>query len=245
VTKEEIGAILKELRLSCGMTQKEVALALGRKQQIVGHWETGYSQPDANTLFTLCNIYGTSVDIAFGFKKKDFDISKNDIELLKKYRTLDGHGKEIIDLILDKEYERTEACRKQPPRQETPNMTHLITYYQKNASAGRGELLFDDMYESKIPLLSTKEVEQADFAVGVNGSSMEPLYNDGDILLVKAQEVVEIGEIGIFIINNESFVKKAGEDRLISINPEYDDIIIHESDRLRCVGKVIGKVEAG
>ena len=74
---------------------------------------------------------------------------------------------------------------------------------------------------------------------------MEPLYNDGDILLVKAQEVVEIGEIGIFIINNESFVKKAGEDRLISINPEYDDIIIHESDRLRCVGKVIGKVEAG
>ena len=56
MTKTEIGSILKELRVSSGKTQKEVAELLGRKQQIVGHWETGYSQPDANTLFTLCDI---------------------------------------------------------------------------------------------------------------------------------------------------------------------------------------------
>ena len=57
MTKEEIGLVLKELRTSCGMTQKEVAEKIGRTQQIVGHWETGYAQPDANTLFTLCNSY--------------------------------------------------------------------------------------------------------------------------------------------------------------------------------------------
>lgn len=70
MTREEIGAILKSLRLQSGKTQKEVAKILGRNQPIVGHWESGYAQPDANTLFTLCDIYGTSVDAAFGLKKR-------------------------------------------------------------------------------------------------------------------------------------------------------------------------------
>ena len=51
MTKEEIGEKLKAARISCGMTQQEVANKIGRKQPIIGHWETGYSQPDANTLF--------------------------------------------------------------------------------------------------------------------------------------------------------------------------------------------------
>lgn len=69
VTKEEIGRILKQLRQKSGKTQQEVADLLGRKQQVIGHWETGYSQPDANTLFLLCDIYGANIDEAFGFKK--------------------------------------------------------------------------------------------------------------------------------------------------------------------------------
>ncbi len=67
MTKEEIGAILRNLRLNVGMTQSQVARAIGRTQQIIGHWETGYSQPDADTLFTLCSLYGASIDEAFGF----------------------------------------------------------------------------------------------------------------------------------------------------------------------------------
>ncbi|WP_052446766.1 helix-turn-helix transcriptional regulator [Candidatus Soleaferrea massiliensis] len=70
MTKEEIGAVLKKLRLNCGMTQQQVADALSRKQQVIGHWETGYAQPDADTLFTLCDLYGASIDEAFGFKKE-------------------------------------------------------------------------------------------------------------------------------------------------------------------------------
>ena len=60
MTKEEIGGVLKNLRTKTGMTQREVAEKIGRTQQIIGHWETGYSQPDANTLFVLCDIYGVS-----------------------------------------------------------------------------------------------------------------------------------------------------------------------------------------
>lgn len=70
MTKQQIGKILKNLRLKANLTQKQVASSIGRTQQIIGHWETGYSQPDADTLFTLCDLYGASVDEAFGYTKK-------------------------------------------------------------------------------------------------------------------------------------------------------------------------------
>ena len=114
ITREEIGRVLKNLRLASGKTQKEVAEQLGRKQQIVGHWETGYSQPDANTLFTLCDIYGTTVDEAFGFKKNGVRLSKDDISWLKMYQNLDPHGKEIVDVVLEKEYARWQSEHSQP-----------------------------------------------------------------------------------------------------------------------------------
>ena len=99
MTKEEIATVLKNLRLSTGMTQKEVAEKLGRKQQVIGHWETGYAQPDANTLFTLCEIYNTSVDAAFGFTSPvasptPFTLTPPEEELITDYRKLNNIGKE-------------------------------------------------------------------------------------------------------------------------------------------------------
>lgn len=119
MTKEEIGKILKQLRLDAGKTQKEVATLLGKSQQLIGHWETGYSQPDANTLFILCRIYGTTVDKAFGFEDEN-SISRYESAFIEKYRRLDNHGKEIISLLLEKELQRcssesadkTEAAKK-------------------------------------------------------------------------------------------------------------------------------------
>ena len=73
MTKEEIGKILKELRINAGKTQIQVADQIGRSQQVIGHWETGYSQPDANTLFTLCDLYHADIDEAFGLNKNAKD----------------------------------------------------------------------------------------------------------------------------------------------------------------------------
>lgn len=74
MTKQEIGQILKTAREAKGLTQKQVAEQIGRRQQIIGHWETGYAQPDANTLFELCDIYDLSIDEAFGKKKESHDV---------------------------------------------------------------------------------------------------------------------------------------------------------------------------
>lgn len=130
MTKEEIGSVLKGLRIDSGKTQKEVAEILGRTQQIIGHWETGYSQPDANTLFKLCEIYGTTVDEAFGFKKENLLVTKKDIDILKKYHNLDPHGREMVDFTLEKEYERSTALAEQT----NDNIMELPSYLEVNAA---------------------------------------------------------------------------------------------------------------
>lgn len=111
MTKEEIGKVLKQLRIDVGMTQKEVAEALGKSQPLIGHWETGYSQPDANTLFTLCALYNTTVDRAFGFDNKN-NLTRYELSFIEKFRQLDTHGKELISILLEKELQR---CSELPP----------------------------------------------------------------------------------------------------------------------------------
>ena len=71
---------------------------------------------------------------------------------------------------------------------------------------------------------------------------MEPTYYDGDKLLVKKQSELNIGDIGVFIINGESFVKELGKDKLISHNKQYQDIHCSDYDNMTTVGKVIGSI---
>lgn len=107
MTKQEIGQVLKAAREAKGMTQKQVAEILGRRQQIVGHWETGYAQPDANTLFELCDIYGISIDDAFGKKKED-----EGLQFAAMFAKLDDHGKKLVMAVLELEYERCTGTSK-------------------------------------------------------------------------------------------------------------------------------------
>ena len=100
-SKEDIGIILKQLRADAGMTQKEVAEALGRKQQVIGHWETGYAQPDANTLFVLCDLYGADISEAFGFTKKSWYVSDKERRIIDVYRMFPDM-QTSVDMFVDK-----------------------------------------------------------------------------------------------------------------------------------------------
>ena len=249
MTKEEIGLVLKELRVSCNMTQKEVAEKIGRTQQIVGHWETGYAQPDANTLFTLCSIYGVTVDDAFGFQRKE-SISKEDYERIRKYKLISDYspdGAVVVDTVLDREYSIANKLRKQKEQLEKVQKMdmevseeivplRLWAYYGKIACAGTG-FIFDDIPSDTVQAPDTN----ADFIIGVNGDSMEPDYSDGEKLYIKKVERINPGEVGIFTINNECFLKEYGKDGLVSRNKKYDDIPGNEDVSL--IGKVVGKVE--
>lgn len=72
---------------------------------------------------------------------------------------------------------------------------------------------------------------------------MEPDYYDGDIVLVSQKAELSHGDVGIFIVNNDAYIKEYGETEFISRNPDADNIIISEYDNIVCMGKVVGKYQ--
>ena len=117
----------------------------------------------------------------------------------------------------------------------------VIPSYGHIASAGTGQYIFDDIPPIMIEIENTIENQEVSFAIDVNGDSMEPTYHDEDTLLVKKQNTLRVGEIGIFMINSEAYVKELGKETLISHNKTYNDIPLTED--IVCIGKVIGKIE--
>lgn len=51
---------LKKARKAKGLTQDDVAQALGAKNTTISNWENGVSRPDVDTLVLLCRLYEIS-----------------------------------------------------------------------------------------------------------------------------------------------------------------------------------------
>ncbi|ATY56459.1 TPA: XRE family transcriptional regulator [Staphylococcus aureus] len=107
-------------------------------------------------------------------------------------------------------------------------------------SAGVGERLHD---ETLFTEMVKAPVPPHDLALKVNGDSMEPMFKDGEIIFVEKTHNIKNGQIGIFIIEEEAYVKKVfvEDDRLtlVSLNKEYRDLHFYRNESVRLVGKVI------
>ena len=116
-----------------------------------------------------------------------FILKYGEQDLLKKYRNLDDHGKEIVNFSLDKETERIEKYGKlgEASRPVTAFPMRLISYYFKNASAGTGQLVIDNLPDKDIEIPDKPEYRNVSYAIGVNGSSMELRFKMGTFFLLK------------------------------------------------------------
>ncbi len=63
---ENLGTIIMQLRKERGMTQEQLANALGITFQAVSKWENGVSSPDISALPLLAELFGVSIDALFG-----------------------------------------------------------------------------------------------------------------------------------------------------------------------------------
>ena len=155
-----------------------------------------------------------------------------------KIRALDAYGVKAVDSLIAVEGARCEAER----IAATP--TIRIKHSEFKVSAGLGFEFLSEEEWGEIDVPDTPAARKANFALTITGDSMEPIYFDGDIVLVKEQPQVERGEVGIFVLNGAGYIKKNGGDRLISLNEKYADIKLAEYDNCRCVGKVIGRCQS-
>lgn len=122
----------------------------------------------------------------------------------------------------------------------SPNDEVEMSTALNRASAGSGLMLQEDGFE-KMRFPRSEVPRKADFGVYISGDSMMPDYCDGDLVWIEKTPNVAIGEVGLFSLNEEGFIKKLGKDCLISLNPDYEPIAVSEYDFLHTFGRVIGK----
>lgn len=233
-----IGKKIKERREELGLSQEQLASLLGIGKSAVSNYETNVSSPKETILLKLFDVLQCDANYLyedFLNEAEEFTISSTEKRHIKKYRTLDEYGKEAVDSTLDIEYRRCEAARNQ-------NIFTFRRLSANKASAGCGYDLNDPDQWRSIEVVDTPEARMADFAVEVEGRSMEPDYCDGDIVYISLASEVPVGQVGLFIQNGKGYIKEAGNDRIISRNPEYKDILPEDGD-IECKGRVIGVAE--
>ena len=209
------------------------------------NWKNRGTDPPAKHIVPICEFLDISPYLLLIGKEKSsptVELTADEQELLDIYNNLSpqsqGRLRERAEVLAE-----LEAPAADEPDQEESN-TIFIEYSVCSVSAGTGEPLINDSYPDFIEVKRNEVTEDANFAVKINGNSMLPHYKDNDIVLVRSQPEVEVGEIGIFTIDGDGYIKERGEDRLISLNPEYDDVYFEEGQDIRCKGLVIATLEA-
>ncbi len=164
---------------------------------------------------------------------------------MESYRDLDPPGQSHVDSVLQWETERVQQIEQATSTvvevADSDSQGRILQYFH-SVSADAGEVIFDDVYSERITVPNKPQYHRVAYAVKVNGHSMEPLYHDKDILLVEPTCEISVGEIGIFNVNGQAYVKKLGKGKLISLNKGYDDIPLTEESL--CMGRVVDSLKS-
>lgn len=112
------------------------------------------------------------------------------------------------------------------------------------ASAGTGVWAQDADHEHSFRVDDLPDEGDYDTIAKVKGNSMLPIMADGDYLFIKLTSSVDANTIGIFQVDGENYVKKLRYSPdyrfyLESLNPDYDDIYLHEDSDIRTIGEVV------
>lgn len=116
---------LKELRKEKGMTQIELATALGVSSGTVAMWETGKRKPSFEMMERLTDVFDKRLDYILGTSDNPAPANLNDDEtaqladwavqeeyedVMRKYSLLDEFGQKTITAVLRAEFAR---CQEQ------------------------------------------------------------------------------------------------------------------------------------
>lgn len=247
---------LIEVRKQHGYTRKQLAEELGKPYRTITNYETGEHEPGHKYLIEIAKKFGVTVDYLVGrsdnpepTQKKAPSLSDEAMKLAEDYDgRMDDRGRETVRGVADLEVARFKSetattLRKSREQAEAaeeiaPPITLHQPYAQVAAAEGAGSFLLDDGFD-EVFVEMNKYTKQADVILKVVGRSMEPVIADGDRVLVRQQPSVRIGEIGVFIVDGQGYLKEYQADRLVSLNPDIDDVLVGDLQSAECYGKFI------
>ena len=235
---QNLNSILKKRKI----TQKELCQQIGITESKLSYWLTKGKSIPSEYIVPICKYLNISPIFLLTGQESDsknqITLSKEEIEFIKEYRYLSNKSKSEIRNTLNHLYE---IEKRMETTKEFATPTVQVRHSIFKVSAGVGEWLSDEKW-NMITILDTPQARKATFALTIEGDSMMPDFENGDIVLVRQQDAVDIGQICIYTIEGKGYIKKYGGDRLISLNDDYDDIIFKDYQDIHCKGLVIGKV---
>ncbi len=233
------GDLIRRQRKAKKMNQEELGALVRVGKNAVGAWEAGRSRPDVGSVPVICEALDLTLEEFFGIPEKDSEnidgiTAEERMSLLRRYGALNSYNRQVI-------LRQMNVLREMQEDDRRPRKIIRLFRNELAVSAGPGEVL-EAARGEEVFLFADENTEAADEIIRVNGDSMEPTYSDGDYVLVRHTASVRPGEIGVFICGDTGYIKEYQKDGLHSHNPAYATISFTDSEGVRCIGKVLGKV---
>jgi len=170
-----IGTKLENLLQQRGKTVSELARELGiSPQTLYSMIRRDSMKVDLDLLMRICD----NLDVRPEYFSQLPPASLPDAEeslLLRRIRSLDAHGRDIVDRVISAEESRLAQSR----REGEASSLKIIPLYRTPAAAGyAAPALGEDYDDYEVPADSP-----ADFAARIQGDSMEPVIPDGSLVL--------------------------------------------------------------
>lgn len=212
---------LKQKRKELGLEQQELAELIGVSKQAYFKWEKGLSKPTKANIAKLEKV----------LKVPEGYLSEDEISSLYKQLTEPNQEKAITyvrDLVSSQKVISIAEKRSE------------YRVYEK-LSAGIGASVYGDLdydvvyYNEELP---------HDFASWVDGNSMEPTYQNGEVALIRETGFDYDGAVYAVVWDSQTYIKKVYREeeglRLVSINKDYPDKFAPFDENPRVIGKIVG-----
>lgn len=234
--KKEIGKRIKELRERLGMSQEDLARAIGYKspnsRSTIYKVESGKSDISQSKLTKYARALQTTVPYILGIENKTQNSTKKP-QLIAPSKSVTYKRISHIDPLAPVEFSQKKD------KQLVPVLGKVVAGIPIEAI----EEIID--YE----LIPEKLASQGEyFALKVTGDSMYPRFIENDVVIVRQQDDVDSGSIAIMLIgDNEATIKRVqkfdGGINLVPNNREYDIMTFTNKQvqelPVRCIGKVV------
>ncbi len=230
--------IINKLKKEKGLTNAQIAKLSGVTLSTLDKITSGINtNPKLDTLQAICRALGCRLDDFDDMPKKSApSYSAEALRIAKRFDELDEYGQSAVRGLVNVEYAR---CTALPDTDSSADNCIWLPLSEQAASAGTGVDLGPEAFE-QIQVSDNEKTRRAGFAVGIQGDSMEPLFYDGDIVLV-SKEQPESGDIALVTLDGCGYVKRLGDGVLISENERYDPIPMNESIIVN--GRVLGVLD--
>jgi SOS-response transcriptional repressor LexA len=248
---------VEEIRNKLGLSQEEFGRRIALAKSTISSIEAGNRVLNERTIKLICQEFNVDEE---WLRTGEGDMFTTDNKINDFFATL-GLGFELdrTDKTLIMEYLRLEPAQRKAVKAILKRMASSIDEEQEDTEEEETGYAYYPTRSGRIagghPILAIEEQGQTvgtnircDVALDVVGDSMAPDYPNGSTILVKHQEELVNGDLGVILICDGAEMAEATFKRfyqegdtviLKPINPAHDPQM-YPAKKIRIYGKVVG-----